>query len=329
MNITTISRIVFLILVTGPTSLFAGSITGVAVSIDRIQDELLNTTYHFNTDIYGTVSEFRTITVTSPLNNSYSLSLSPEGDQWGSGESGSEANITSQFIDGIYRFDVEYTDATTESADAQLGGGYPPFPTSLLLTGNTVSWDSWQNPISPTNIEFYIFEIGGGAELFVDLAFSETSFELPPDFLQSGAKYKLEIWFLSSEFETSHKASVSTITIDLTPICDIQLSQAIYIDGETITADVYRYANLTSSPITLEAKVWWGLPAGEPPISVTNLGSDGSVVLPPGTDVDVGPLPLQPVTSAMARGTYEFSCRMLDPVTGELLAEDRNFFEIQ
>jgi hypothetical protein len=114
-----------------------------------------------------------------------------------------------------------------------------------------------------------------------------------------------------------------------TPVCDIQLSQATYIDGETITADVYRYANLTSLPITLEAKVWWGLPAEEPPISITNLGSDGSVVLSPGTDVDVGPLPLQPVTSAMARGSYEYSCRMLDPVTGELLAEDRNFFEIQ
>ena len=111
--------------------------------------------------------------------------------------------------------------------------------------------------------------------------------------------------------------------------CDIQLNQLTYVDGDTVTADVYRYANLTSLPIALEAKVWRGSPAGEPPISFTNLGSDGSVVLPPGTDVDVGPLPLQPVTSAMTRGSYEFSCRMLDPVTGELLAEDRNFFEIQ
>ncbi len=82
MKITTISRFVFLIMVTGPTSLFAGSISEVGVSIDRIQDESLNTTYEFNADIFGTVSEFQTITVTSPLNNSYPLSLADEGDQW-------------------------------------------------------------------------------------------------------------------------------------------------------------------------------------------------------------------------------------------------------
>ncbi len=327
MKITTISRFVFLIMVVGPTSLFAGSISGVEVSIDRIQDESLNTTYHFNSDIFGTVSEFQTITVTSPLGISYPLSLSEEGDQWGSGESGSEANITSQFVDGIYRFDVEYTDATTDSVNAQLGGVFPPFPTSLLLTGNTVSWDSWQNPILPADIEFGIYKIGGGAELFVDLAFSETSFELPPGFLQSGAKYELGIWFLSQN-ASSHKASVSTMIIDLTPTCDIQLNQLTYIDGDTVTANVFRLANLTSDPVATELKVWLGVP-GVPPIGVVNVGADGTFVLPAGTDIDLGPLPLIPVTAALPRGDYEFSCRMLDPTTGELLTEDLNFFENQ
>ena len=66
-----------------------------------------------------------------------------------------------------------------------------------------------------------------------------------------------------------------------------------------------------------------------PPISFVNVGTDGSLVLPAGTDVDLGPVPLFTVTAAMPRGNYEFSCRTLDPVTGELLTEDLNPFDVQ
>lgn len=113
-----------------------------------------------------------------------------------------------------------------------------------------------------------------------------------------------------------------------TPLCDIQLNQATYVDGEAVTATVFRSANLSAAPIAMEVKIWLGLP-GVPPISVSNLGADGSFVLPPGTDVDLGPIPLFPVTAALPHGNYEFSCRLLDPVTGELLTEARNFFDIQ
>ena len=37
---------------------------------------------------------------------------------------------------------------------------------------------------------------------------------------------------------------------------------------------------------------------------------------------------LIPVTSGNARGSYEFSGRLLDPVTGKLLSEDLNPFSI-
>jgi len=112
------------------------------------------------------------------------------------------------------------------------------------------------------------------------------------------------------------------------PTCDIQMNQLTYIDGDTVTADVFRIANLTAASLALEWKVWLGVP-GIPPISIVNLGSDGSFVLPAGTDLDLGPLPLLPVTAGLPRDDYEFSCRMLDPVTGELLTEDRNLFNIQ
>jgi len=114
----------------------------------------------------------------------------------------------------------------------------------------------------------------------------------------------------------------------LNPVCEIELSQTTYVDGETITANVFRIANLTSAQSPSEWKVWLGVP-GVPPISIINLGADGSLVLPAGFDVDFGPLPLVPVTAALPGGTYELSCRLLDPVTGGLLSEDLNNFIIR
>jgi hypothetical protein len=111
------------------------------------------------------------------------------------------------------------------------------------------------------------------------------------------------------------------------PTCDIQLNQVAYVDGDTVIADVFRVANLTSAPVAVELKVWQGLP-DSPPISFLNIGADGSFVLAAGADIDRGPFPLLSVTPDLPRGTHEISCRVLDPVTGALLAEDLNNFEI-
>jgi hypothetical protein len=108
--------------------------------------------------------------------------------------------------------------------------------------------------------------------------------------------------------------------------CDIQLNQVNYNDGETVTVDVLRIANLTGASQALEIKIWLGVP-GVSPLDVP-LGADDTFVLPDGTDVDLGPLPLLVVSTALPPGAYEFSCRMLDPITGELLSEDRNSFYI-
>jgi len=119
---------------------------------------------------------------------------------------------------------------------------------------------------------------------------------------------------------------------NLTPPCDIQLSKETYIDGETVTADVLRVTNLTGESLAVEWKLWLAGPGGWSPHGVANQGADGSLVLPNGTDVDLRPggvpWPFLPVTAALARGEYEFSCRFLNPITGRLLVEDRNFFDI-
>ena len=120
--------------------------------------------------------------------------------------------------------------------------------------------------------------------------------------------------------------------VDIQPVfslaCDFELNQSSFADGEAITANVFRLANRTGDSITLVLKIYLRVPDASP-ISVTNLGADGGFVLPADTDVDLGPILLGTVTAAWPREEYDFSCRMLDLTTGDVLWEDRNFFEIE
>ncbi len=113
----------------------------------------------------------------------------------------------------------------------------------------------------------------------------------------------------------------------LPALCNIQMSQTIFIPGETVTASEFSLSNLGTNPLTVEWKVWLETPSG-PPISLINTGADGTLVLPVGFDQDWGPVDLFPAAVAPA-GIFELNSRLLDPVTGELLCEDLNVFEIQ
>ena len=106
----------------------------------------------------------------------------------------------------------------------------------------------------------------------------------------------------------------------------IEMSQAIYTAGDTISAQVFRIANLGSGPVPVEWKVWLGIFGT--PFPFINIGADGTFVLSSGFDLDLGPLNFFPASSLPA-GFYELSTRILDPITGELLCEDLNVFEIQ
>ena len=112
------------------------------------------------------------------------------------------------------------------------------------------------------------------------------------------------------------------------PICDIQMSQPSYVTGATVTAQVLRLANPGAAPLPIELKIWFEVP-GVAPITFANVGADGSVVLAAGFEQNFGPRALFPVTAAFPRGFYAFNCRILAPVTGEVLAEDLTPFAIQ
>jgi laminin B (domain IV) len=111
-------------------------------------------------------------------------------------------------------------------------------------------------------------------------------------------------------------------------ICDIQLNQAIYHNGDQVTAQVWRLGNQDTSPLAVEFKVWFEVP-GFAPISVLRFGADGSVSFPAGLNQNLGPATLFTVAPSTPRGTYAFSCRVVNPVTGAEFTHDLNPFEIQ
>lgn len=114
----------------------------------------------------------------------------------------------------------------------------------------------------------------------------------------------------------------------LPPVCDMQLNQTTFVNGNTGVAQVLRVANPGAVAVQVEGKIWFEVP-GMAPVSFINVGADGSVTLPPGSSTDIGPRTLFTVNSTFPRGAYGFHCRLLNPVTGELLAEDLNPFVIQ
>lgn len=118
------------------------------------------------------------------------------------------------------------------------------------------------------------------------------------------------------------------VEISSIPVCDIQFNQRTYVDGDTVIAAVFRLGNEGPGPIAVEVKSWLTLP-NQAPISLLNRGADGSLVLQAGTVIDVGPVTYLTVSPVLPRGTWESSCRLLEPVTGDLLMEDLNLFEVQ
>ena len=97
---------------------------------------------------------------------------------------------------------------------------------------------------------------------------------------------------------------------------------------EQVTARVARLSNPGPGPVAVEIKTWFENP-GMSSTPDKNIGWDGTFVLSPGYDQDFGPMPLFTVTSDFTPGTYEYNCRLIDPVTGRPVTLDRNVYDIQ
>jgi len=99
--------------------------------------------------------------------------------------------------------------------------------------------------------------------------------------------------------------------------CDVQLSQAVYHNGDMFSGQL-RLTNRVSVAVPVEIKVWLRVPSSQA-YPLANVGADGSVILPPLLDT-TAPLNVFQVTAPVPRGVYELGCRLLDPTTGLLLS---------
>lgn len=101
------------------------------------------------------------------------------------------------------------------------------------------------------------------------------------------------------------------------PSCNVLMSDRSYGAGESVVVNGVGIANRGAFARPVELKIYLRLP-GADPVAAVNIGATGSVVLSPGFDVTLGPLPLFGVTGTSTKGTYEFGCRVSEPSTGEV-----------
>jgi hypothetical protein len=131
---------------------------------------------------------------------------------------------------------------------------------------------------------------------------------------------------------------VTSVFNTLTPFGDIRLSELPalgcstsvnakdFVAGETASVglDIRSTAPVDRA---VEVKVWIERGDGFL-VSAINRGADGTQPLPAGQDNNFGQAPLFTINGATALGTWTVGCRLLDPITGEALAEDHDIFEV-
>ena len=118
------------------------------------------------------------------------------------------------------------------------------------------------------------------------------------------------------------------IIVDPLPRCEVVLDKESYLPGEFVTANLLRLSNTDSKDVEVELKIWFDS-AEAPSLSVVNTGAFGNYVLAAGAVLDLGPVQVAQVVDSSTKGAHEFSCRLLDPTSGEILFNDRNLFNIE
>lgn len=218
-------------------------------------------------------------------------------------------------------FEYEFGNTTTIArADAGIFG---------LTSIDLANWGVGLAGFPPT---FPVKFIGRKADLTtVEQTFTVANFVGTPQlqtFTFSGFTNLVSVTMTQATYASGTAFQFNNLVYAIGPalLCDTQVNQSTYANGDTVQVPVLRFANQTPGPIATEIKVWLGTPAEA--VSILNAGATGSVVLPPGLDVNLGPFNFFTVTPAVARGGYEFSCRMLEPATGRELASKRSSFVI-
>jgi Concanavalin A-like lectin/glucanases superfamily/Purple acid Phosphatase, N-terminal domain len=113
----------------------------------------------------------------------------------------------------------------------------------------------------------------------------------------------------------------------LLPVVDIRMDRTAYSVGDTVTASSFSISNPSGLSRSVELKTWLVTPALEP-ITLKAEETAGLFTLPAGMALDIGPLSLFDILSDLPAGTWQVDARLVDPVTGDLIAEDIKSFTV-
>jgi hypothetical protein len=197
----------------------------------------------------------------------------------------------------------------------------PPFPNSQLIdsTNNVLSHEIFELISDPDGTAWWVSQLSGvlGEEIGDICGWELQKFNI------NGKPYDTQL-----EYDNvSHGCASKTIPPGV--ICFVALDKTTYSRGDVITASTLKVTNPTASPVPFAYDLWFDIP-GSKLLSFVRGGSDGSVISPPGTQDYSGMVVASSAqTSGAPVGSYNFGCRLLDPVTGGLQSEKIVPFSIQ
>jgi hypothetical protein len=113
----------------------------------------------------------------------------------------------------------------------------------------------------------------------------------------------------------------------LLPVVSIRMDRTADSPGDTVTERSLLISNPSLLGRSVELKTWLVNPDLEP-IMLNVEETAGLYTLPPGMALDLGPVPFFNILSDLPAGTWQLEARLVDPVTGDLIAEDMNSFTV-
>jgi hypothetical protein len=113
----------------------------------------------------------------------------------------------------------------------------------------------------------------------------------------------------------------------LSPVVDIRMDRTAYRLGDTVTARSLLISNPSRLGRSVELKTWLVTPDLES-IILNAAETEGFLTLPPGMALDIGPVSFFDIPSDLPTGTYQLETRLVDPVTGDLIAEGMTSFTV-
>ncbi len=118
-----------------------------------------------------------------------------------------------------------------------------------------------------------------------------------------------------------------SLLAEMRPRCELELARSNFVSGDSVLAS-WRILNPAPTRVNVEIKIWFTAP-GQPPYSISNTLDGGQpVALPAALDEQTKMTELFAVDDETTRGIYEFSCRLIDPITGIQYSEDLNDFQV-